>query len=430
MSQAPKPDQVFVAIDLDNLSGYRLSDGPETPAHFAVTQMLLQIEQHIASIQEGFAAMNSRTKAVLPEEILNILNRWQIRVIEVPTRPEAADKDIFYAIGRAGGRGFRRMVIVSKDKGFAEAAQRLRDDYPTMDIFVVLDQVTGGVSDIYSCVDNVQFLELAPSGSSKAVLVPHPSAEPSGKREAANPPHEPRGASPPAPPPPAVPSPAVENAPVEKPKPPPTEKAPSEPQGEGPAPLPARVKKPIPQRAQDDYVLVCDYCGWRAVQHEAGKNSLCRCCGSAMRTARVFSTRVVPPGKRPFDDGPVIELWVKKKLRRTAVLCAQSMTFGRNPDPSRPENFVQLGDLVAVKNRISREQFVVVQSGNGRCELIPRGDRLMFLDEKGEQELPQDERLELKNGQELWINDPTNPNDTGALIRCVFLTSPRPSTSS
>jgi hypothetical protein len=389
----PPGEPLFIAIDLDNLDGYDLGAGPDVPDR-GVARMLEEIQRLAgARIQEGFAAMNSRTKTRLPTDLLNVLDRWKVRVVEVPAGPEAADKEIFYALGRAGAVGFRRFVIVSKDKGFADAVRRLRDDQPAATIHVVLDQATSGVRDFYGPIGGIQFIELTPR-SSQPMPVPVPLPD-SPKPDTGT------GA----------------NVPGREAKP--KKKAPRS------AP---RVQAAVEAHPQYDYVLVCDLCGWRSLQRAAAKNSRCRVCGAAMRTARVFFSKVFPPGRRPFDDGPVIEFWFRGLLRRTAVLCSQSMAFGRSPDPLGQDTVVPLGDLVAARNRLSREQFLVVKEGSGRCALIPTGDRPMFLadgDKLPGKALPQNQRVELSHGQEFWINDRSNSNDSGALLRCVFLTAPR-----
>jgi hypothetical protein len=373
----------FVAIDLDNVLGDSFDPANPTPYPPRKMQKLLDtIEQHAGlPIRGGFAAMNEVTATAISSETLNLLTAKGITHKKVLPRREEADKYIFMAIGRAE-KEFDTFVVCSGDAGFVEAVLTLRENKPEAVVYVAVDQQTRGLRERYARVEGMKFIEVNPR---PAPTRPTPGA--AARRPAAD--------------------------------------------------KPTNPDQPAPARAEAKavgYVLICDLCGRRCLQSSAAKRDLCRWCGAQLRTDQ-SAIGIVPAGKRPFTDGAVIEIWYRGSHKRTAVLCGQSTSFGRELKYAKSSSFVPLGDLVDEKNKISREQFSVSREGDDRdaSYYLFRPSR---INEDGEEStkplyvgpdkvlLPVNNDVELQDGTEFWVNQPGYTKDAGALLRCVFRTAP------
>jgi hypothetical protein len=172
------------------------------------------------------------------------------------------------------------------------------------------------------------------------------------------------------------------------------------------------------------YILVCTCCGLRILQRTA-PHGLCRRCGTRLKTAGQPLDpwpSIIPVGQIPFKDGPIVEVWRNNQLRRTVVLCNQTMTFGQVFDETRRLSHVGLSDLLDAGNKISRDQFWIVHQGDDQYVLYRTGSRLMFLDKEAQRVIPADEALSLSDGQEFYLN---RPHDVDARLTFVFRKTPR-----
>lgn len=188
------------------------------------------------------------------------------------------------------------------------------------------------------------------------------------------------------------------------------------------------VMEPVgaPEYRGIDYILVCGNCGRRCKQSSAATGDLCPCCGSLLRTD-AESRLVLPAGRLPYTDGPVVEIWFRGMHRRTAVLHEAYTAFVREANPKASYVQVPLGDLVDNKSQISRLQFVISDQGGGQYFLLRplKSDktepREMFLGEEADL-VPAAREIELTDGQIFWVNDrkAKGAEQAGAVLKCVF----------
>jgi hypothetical protein len=177
----------------------------------------------------------------------------------------------------------------------------------------------------------------------------------------------------------------------------------------------------------EQHVLICDLCGRRSLLASTSAG-LCWRCGGAMRSVWVDPDRprIVPLGKVPFRDGPVVEVHSPTLLLRIVVLCTPSTTFGRTSESSEALGQAALGDLVdpQFRDHISREQFTVTRRGEGRYVLNYLKGVPMFLD--GDPPVPVapgGAGVELAHGQVFWLNP---PREAPWRLKFMFKTSLAP----
>ena len=153
----PATDEAYLVIDMDNLVRYALELPGRGFDRAAVVQLLEEIrDQTGLHLSGGVAAMNRATSEGLSMGVQNALNDWNVAVSVVRDEPEAADKELFYVMGRAVGQGFTQFVVVSKDKGFIAAANRVRGDVYDAGLTVVVDHLTDGVREQWSRLGDVR----------------------------------------------------------------------------------------------------------------------------------------------------------------------------------------------------------------------------------------------------------------------------------
>lgn len=345
----------FVVIDLDNQLDYKSGHAEHYPAG-RMKRLLDEIERCINKpISSGFAAMNDRTKEAMSTGALKLLSARRIEVKTVPAKPEEADKFLFWAMGGIRRR-FPCVVVVSTDRGFADAVRNLRACDPTVELYVAVHRVSHSLREHYKSVEGVTFIELQPKRNRS------PRLELIGTG--------------------------------------------------GPVAV--------------DYVLICGNCGRRSKHRSAETKGLCEWCGGLLRTDPE-SSLILPHGKCPFTDGPVVELWFQGVHRRTAVLCEQTTYFVREFDPRLSYAQIALGDLVDKKDEISRKQFFISAHGDGRYVLVrplkedKKEPRKMYL---GAEMTPilVDQGIELLDGQVFWVNElkPEKAEQAGAVLQCCF----------
>jgi hypothetical protein len=416
----------FVLIDLDSVISWSV---PDRELSEILGSVLDRIESETGwDLRGGQATMNQHTRDNLSPRVFRMLQHRKIETKVVKTEPEASDKHLIGTMLYQLGNGIRRFAILSSDKGFAQAIDWAQDNSQEVEFVVVVEREGSPTVNAYSNLKRVRLLSVRESARHRGAGTGAGAGTADGLQQEPWAPTRPPGWKTPPQRPGVVPGTGARPMPTPQPAgwKTPLQRSNAAPAGARPAvaPRPGQVLAGAsgPRGAiyspATVHALVCGCCGVRQIR--VGINALCFRCGSRLSIPAVPASdrpAIFPPNREPFRDGPILEVWRDRQLRRIVVLSNQTMVFGQRFDDAMSVSKVGLGDLLDEPNMISRKQFQISEKREGEFVLTHLGSRPMYHDAEGSFPLRPEEELALAEGQNLFLNA---PSDRGSRLQFVF----------